>query len=126
MTTTLSDCISENIAKFSQPRNPIYRIVYVINYCNHEVQSLETKKISRLVELVDNLNDCGLNETSDEKSLPMSYEVRVLHEMTLLSKNLFDDIKKGDILFEMPIRMMVDYCDYGDCNFVFGHMTRIA
>ena len=124
--TSLSDCISENIAKFSQPKNPIYRIVYVINYCDHEVQSLETKKISRLVELVDNLNDCGLKEKESEKSLPMSYEIRVLHQMTHLSKNLFDDIKKGNVLFEVPIEMMLDFCGYGSCNFVFANMTRIA
>tara|TARA_B100001063_G_C16722314_1_gene534319 strand:- start:680 stop:1057 length:378 start_codon:yes stop_codon:yes gene_type:complete len=124
--TSLSDCISENIAKFSQPKNPIYRIVYVINYCDHEVQSLETKKISRLVELVDNLNDCGLKERESEKSLPMSYEIRILHQMTLLSKNLFDDIKKGNVLFEVPIEMMLDFCGYGSCNFVFANMTRIV
>jgi hypothetical protein len=124
MTTTLSECISDNIAKFSQPKYPIYRIVYVINSCNHDLQSFSAKKISRLVELVDNLNDCHLKKKTDEKDLHMSYEARVLHEMTLLSKNLFDDIKKGNILVEVPL--MEEWCDHGESNFVFASMTRIA
>lgn len=124
MTTTLSDCISENIAKFSQPKNPIYRMVYVINSCDHSIQTFSAKKYSRLVELVDNLNDCDLLQTEEEKALSLSWESRVLHDMTLLSKELFDNIKKGNILVEVP--PMEEYCDHGESNFVFSTMTRIA
>ena len=124
MSLTLSECISENITKFSQPKNPIYKMVYVINSCNHEIQSFNSNKVTRLAELVENLNDCELKQKSDEESLSLSYEARVLHEMTLLSKNLFNSIKKGNIVVEVPF--FEEWCDHGESNFVFVSMERVA
>ena len=127
MSLTLSECISENITKFSQPKNPIYKMVYVINSCNHDVQYLSSEKITRLAELVENLDDCKLKQTNDEKRLDMSYETRVLHKKTLLSRTLFDNIRKGNIIVEVPFQEN-DWNDIynGDANYVFVSMERVA
>ena len=58
MSVTLETCIADNIAKFSQPKNPIYKMVYVYNKVEHDSESFRSKKVTRLVELVENLDKC--------------------------------------------------------------------
>ena len=123
MSVTLETCIADNIAKFSQPKNPIYKMVYVYNKVEHDTETFRSKKVTRLVELVENLEKCDLETLNNEKRNDMSYHARVLHKMTQLSKQLYNKIKNGKIIVEG--QSPKDWID-GRVQFVFVSMEKIA
>ena len=120
---SLESCIADNITKFSQPKNPIYKMVYVYTKVMDEVENMRSKKITRLVELVENLEKCELETYEHEKRSEMTYHARVCHKMTQLSKQLYDKIKNGKLIVQGPLESIQSF---GSVCFVFVSMERIA
>lgn len=123
MSVSLETCIADNIAKFSQPKNPIYKMVYVYTKVDHDTEYFSSKKVIRLVELVENLEKCELETLEYEKRNDMSYHARVLHKMTQMSKQLYNKIKNGKIIVE---GQSPKHWTDGKVQFIFVSMEKIA